>query len=297
MTRRVANVAGVMRPVHSAIVDEAGSVSESHITLMFQLNAANMLLVGDPKQLPPYAKFEDPHLRHSVSLLERAEECGLRTNLLDTQYRMSRSMCSLVSRMFYDGVLHHADDYHPRFAQGGVTDLCWYNVNGGEYHHIDRVHGQAIGYSNRREVRACFQLAQSLREDNPEARIYILSFYRKQEEELLRHQEEHPELSDVVNHIGTIDSAQGDEADFVILTLAKSSGPTTFLSNPRRLCVALSRGRTSTIIVGNRNNFRPHDMWMQINAEARRIEPFAHLAEYDAEDEQDDDDISSLGSR
>jgi superfamily I DNA and/or RNA helicase len=230
-----------------------------------------------------------------VSLLERAEECGLAAHLLDTQYRMSQQLCSLVSRLFYRGELRHADNYHPRFFNmEGVTDLCWYNVNGGEFQHHDRAHGGSQGFSNRREVRACFQLAMSLHEDYPEARIYILSFYRKQEEALLEYQDNHRhDLSGVVNHIGTIDSAQGDEADFVILTLAKSTGPTRFLLNPRRMCVALSRGRAATIIVGNRSRFSHEAMWIGINAMANRIAPFPELARFDA-DENDAEEYAHI---
>ena len=51
--------------------------------------------------------------------------------------------------------------------------------------------------------------------------------------------------------IRTVDSFQGHEADFVLLSTVNSH-PTTFLRNPNRLNVALTRARYQCVIVGDR---------------------------------------------
>ena len=51
--------------------------------------------------------------------------------------------------------------------------------------------------------------------------------------------------------IDTVDGFQGKESDIVIFSLTRTTGSYRFLSDVRRLNVALSRARDRLIIVGN----------------------------------------------
>lgn len=55
--------------------------------------------------------------------------------------------------------------------------------------------------------------------------------------------------------VNTIDSFQGQERDVIIMSLVRSSG-IGFLSDPQRLCVALTRAKFTLIICGNFNTFQ-----------------------------------------
>lgn len=60
-----------------------------------------------------------------------------------------------------------------------------------------------------------------------------------------------PDRPRVVVKIRTVDSFQGHEADLVVLSMVNSH-PTTFLRNPNRLNVALTRARYQCVVVGDR---------------------------------------------
>lgn len=55
--------------------------------------------------------------------------------------------------------------------------------------------------------------------------------------------------------VNTIDSFQGQERDVIIMSLVRSSG-IGFLSDPQRLCVALTRAKFTLIICGNFTTFQ-----------------------------------------
>ncbi|KAF5842248.1 AAA domain-containing protein [Dunaliella salina] len=59
----------------------------------------------------------------------------------------------------------------------------------------------------------------------------------------------------------TIDKAQGSEADVVVLSTVKCGN---FTQDPRRMCVALSRARHQSILVGNSGEMEQHPMWARI---------------------------------
>lgn len=60
-----------------------------------------------------------------------------------------------------------------------------------------------------------------------------------------------PDRPSVVVRIHTVDSFQGHEADFVLLSTVNSH-PTVFLRNPNRLNVALTRARYQCVVVGDK---------------------------------------------
>lgn len=57
-------------------------------------------------------------------------------------------------------------------------------------------------------------------------------------------------------HVVTVDSVQGSEADVIILSTVRSRSPRddvgAYMRDERRLCVAFSRARQLSVVVGNR---------------------------------------------
>ena len=45
--------------MHTAILDEASSVAEPSLSPVLALRPRNLLLVGDPKQLPPFSHLSN----------------------------------------------------------------------------------------------------------------------------------------------------------------------------------------------------------------------------------------------
>jgi hypothetical protein len=256
--------------IHSVIVDEAGSVSESSISLLLALGARNMCLVGDAQQLAPFTRVHfdhqhGDHTHHARSMLERAELAGLPTRFLDTQYRMHPVICTLVSAMFYRRALvSHATIALPHRASF-ASGMCWVDVASGE-------EKQARGFTNDNEVVACMALVRRLHTEHPNARIFILAMYKQQQIALNRRL--HRMFRDPPSQVTTltVDSAQGEEADFVILSLAKSF-PNLFLCDRRRLCVALSRAKALCAIVGNYRDYNTDQDWSPVTSRCEKLPP------------------------
>jgi ATP-dependent RNA/DNA helicase IGHMBP2 len=85
--------------------------------------------------------------------------------------------------------------------------------------------------------------------------IAIVSPY-KQQITILKEQIEHlPDLQEVLAHISvnTIDSFQGQERDIVYISLTRSNaeGAIGFLSDIRRMNVAMTRARKKLIVIGD----------------------------------------------
>ncbi|KAK7729294.1 hypothetical protein SLS63_006167 [Diaporthe eres] len=85
-----------------------------------------------------------------------------------------------------------------------------------------------------------------------EGTILIMAFYKQafiQYRKAIRElKTRHPAFKDRVIEARTVDSAQGHEADIVILDFVRQR-PTSHLNNPNRLCVALTRARQAEFIL------------------------------------------------
>ena len=114
------------------------------------------------------------------------------------------------------------------------------------------------------ELRKFYEYAKNNpKEDGSLWTIAILSFYRRQESMLRKHIQlftesntrkdfRYPKGSPKIKiELRTVDSVQGHESDLVFISLANNRH-TTFLDNPNRINVAVTRARYQCVIVGNK---------------------------------------------
>ena len=92
--------------------------------------------------------------------------------------------------------------------------------------------------------------------------VVIISPYQGQARQLLSLG------SDIEIH--TVDSFQGREADIVILTMVRTDS-CGFWSDPRRMCVALTRAKHSLIIVGSCDEWSETLKDLYTDAESRNL--------------------------
>ncbi|MDG1265564.1 MAG: TM0106 family RecB-like putative nuclease, partial [Ilumatobacter sp.] len=96
-------------PVDVLIIDEAGQLGLAD-TLAASISATNVILLGDPQQLPQVAKASHPN-RSGVSALEHLLGENVRTVtpergvLLDVTWRMHPYVCGFISDVMYEGKL------------------------------------------------------------------------------------------------------------------------------------------------------------------------------------------------
>jgi len=255
--------------VDDLFVDEAAAATEPEMCVPFHASPDRMLAVGDPMQLPATILS-----KHAVacgldrSLHERLMfGCSREHIMLNIQYRMRPDISTFPSRRFYSGKLTNGsnverDVYKEGGAILGGAPYTFFDIKGAEKQ------SHSGSYFNSEEGAAVVKLVKTIRAartrnglppsngtwNSPE-RIRIITFYQGQVS-LLRRLLSRNGLGGVL--VATVDSSQGCEADVVIVSFVRSNKrggdarrATGFLTDDRRMNVALTRAKYQMICVGD----------------------------------------------
>jgi uncharacterized protein len=238
-------------------IDEAGQMGIAD-AVAIATAARNLVLLGDPQQLPQVSRGTHPEevkasvLRHVAGDHPvMPPELGL---FLNTTWRMHPDVCEPVSRISYEGRLFSA----PSCAIQGVEDppfdlpsagVVWYpqehlgnrSWSPEEISVVSRLMSGLVG----RNWRAADGSARPLEV----ADVLVIAPYNAQ----VSH------LRQALPHgarVGTVDKFQGQEAPVSIYSLATSTPEDMprgldFLFNINRLNVALSRARGLSIVIAS----------------------------------------------
>ncbi|MBD2248377.1 serine/threonine-protein kinase [Nostoc sp. FACHB-888] len=250
------------------IVDEASKATATEV-LVPMARSKKWILVGDPKQLPP---FQDEASRNSEFLEEYELASGdiqetlfdrlLRTlpdacrKMLAIQHRMVEPIGKLISTCFYEGQLGSngpaIDKTLSQVLQRPVTWLTTSKLKN------SREQVLKSSFNNSCEVRVIVQWLKQLNRVAEEAQkhytVAVLSGYAAQLKLLNRGLDaEQSSLKALTIECNTVDAFQGREADIVVYSVTRSNkdGKIGFLKDEARLNVALSRGRVGLLIVGD----------------------------------------------
>ena len=98
--------------VHDLIVDEAAASTEPELYIPFHLHPKRLLVIGDPRQLPPTVMSRRATtLKLSMSLHERLMDHNKwKPVMLTKQYRMKPEIRQFPSEAFYDGQLKDGEN-------------------------------------------------------------------------------------------------------------------------------------------------------------------------------------------
>ena len=234
------------------VVDEAAQALEPEIAIPFLRYPRKALLVGDPAQLPATLSSEIARRHgHATSLMERLMSANdERASLLDTQYRMHPSIASWPAAQFYGGRLVNADHVLTRNRPQGLSS----SVPSYAFVDVASTESGGVGESkwNQREADVACALIRALKNKSPTLFVVCITFYSAQVRAIARALQQ-AGVRDVAVH--SVDSFQGSEADVVVCSAVRSNakGKVGFLSDKRRLNVALTRARYSSIVVGSRD--------------------------------------------
>ena len=271
------------RTLDVAIVDEAGTVPEWKMPVITGLLGGPELivLVGDQKQLPPFSRVSRGVGGVSVlAHMERELPPGS-IKMLRTQYRMPPSICEFVSSRFYRGELTTAPRACRAENAAEMAAIEWRDHDGHEAHVGRSCYNETeldmiVDLLSRPDYLAADQLA-----DNGETAMVITPYA----EQARRLQERLRDLRPDVR-IMTVDSAQGSEADYILLSLVRSNDQRKIghVATPSRVNVAISRTRKRLIVVGSAQTLvRPHaggageeereDVWHAFKKHADALQP------------------------
>jgi len=253
------------RTFKTVVIDEAAQALEP-ATWIPITKAQKVVLVGDPLQLPPTIKsIKAQRAGLMTTLLEKGINRIPDVSLLDTQYRMHESIMGFSNQQFYDNKLK-AD---PSVAQALLpvnepfsipfqfidTAGCGFNETQNEK---SRSRSNPDEYTLLRE-HLYLLLDQFTEETIPS--IGIISPYKAQVLHIRNEIERDERLAPIEQiTVNTIDSFQGQERDVIYISLVRSNegGEIGFLSDHRRMNVAMTRARMKLIMIGDSGTLGAH---------------------------------------
>lgn len=235
------------------VIDEAGQFCLAN-TIAVAPAAANLLLLGDPQQLPQVSQgtHPDPVDTSALDWLVDGQRTlpDERGYFLDLSYRMHPAVCAAVSALSYEGRLHSHEctaarrlaDYRPGVRMTSVEHQGNSTESPQEADaiaaEIDRLLGRA--WTDERGTRPLTA-----------SDVLVLAPYNAQVA-LLRRRLTAAGLDGV--RVGTVDKFQGGQAPVVFVSMTASTADTvprgmSFLLNRNRLNVAISRAQYAAVIV------------------------------------------------
>jgi regulator of nonsense transcripts 1 len=233
------------------------------------LGAKQLILVGDHCQLGPVVMCKPAAKAGlSQSLFERLVVLGIRPFRLDVQYRMHPALAKFPSNFFYEGSLQNGVGQKERTL---MIDFPWpqpekpvmFYVTQGQ----EEISASGTSYLNRTEASHVEKVATKLLKAGirPD-QIGIITPYEGQRAYVVQYMQSQGTLNSKLYleiEVASVDCFQGREKEFIILSCVRSNEQQGigFLSDPRRLNVALTRAKYGLIIVGNPKVLAKHQLW------------------------------------
>lgn len=259
------------------IIDEACQCVELSAIIPLRYGCKKCIMVGDPNQLPPTVLSQKAaSFKYEESLFVRMQRANPDSvYLLDVQYRMHPQISKFPSAQFYrsklsDGPLMLEKNQRPWHGDFPLSPYRFFDI-GGRHQQNERTKS----FFNSLEARVALELVEKLMEILPQdsfgGRIGIISPYKEQirtlKDTFVR---KYGNL--ILNEIdfNTVDGFQGQEKEIIIMSCVRASetGSVGFLSDVRRMNVALTRARTTLWILGNKQSLRRDKIWSKLIADA-----------------------------
>ncbi len=244
-------------------IDEAGQGLEA-ATWIPIAKAQKVVMAGDHQQLPPTIKSYEAALKGlSETLFEkvikRQKESAV---MLNVQYRMADPIMGFSNDQFYGGELIAAENTQSHSLPDEPILEFIDTAGSGFEEHQEK---ESLSTLNKEEAKFTLQYLENLIKKigisnfkTAGWNIGLISPYRaqvKKFQELIFEDYQYPNLrafSDLLT-IDSIDGFQGQERDLIIISLVRSNstGEIGFLSDKRRMNVAMTRAKRKLVIIGD----------------------------------------------
>jgi len=238
-------------PFDLVVLDEASQISIAHTGPLLPIGR-RVLCAGDPKQLQPIVCSEDPDAQEWLgrSAFHRMNSAYENVEMLNEQSRMADPICTIVSKIFYDGKLRLSlvESSKPKWQQERrLSDLPQLGKNPVKLIHVKESGGYHVrykGHIREESAQIVTQLVQTcLREDRDPNSILVLTPYRAQRTKIRTALRE-ADIKGV--HVTTVHRAQGGERRVVIMdpVLGTHKANTDLLIN-----VGMSRAKARLVLL------------------------------------------------
>jgi len=284
------------RKFNTVFIDEAGQALEPACWIAI-LRANRVILAGDHKQLPPTVKSRQADKEGLANtLFEKSIKIQKNaTVMLNVQYRMNQLIMEFPSKQLYhndliadalvkDRVLSHKSESLANPVEFIDTAGTGYN---------DEVDKESKSTFNSKEAELIVKHINNLFDEmtniapeifNRIIRIGIISPYKAQVnllKEMMLTQFQYPEYLPNIS-INTIDGFQGQERDIIYISLVRSNDNAEigFLSDIRRMNVALTRAKMKLVVIGDSATIGGHPFYEAWVDYAQKINSYKSAWEY-----------------
>lgn len=273
---------------HTVVMDEAGQSLEPAAWIPV-LKAQKLILAGDHYQLSPTVKSNVAAKNGlSTTLLEKCVALHPEAViLLEEQYRMNEIIMGYSSKVFY----HNRLKAHPSVAKHLLFsgDLALEFVDTAGCGFEEKIDGTSS--TNPDEAAFLFKhlhhlvTGLKLHYDVKEfPTIAVISPY-KQQVHLLKEQLLHSPALHIYGDkisVNTIDSFQGQERDIVYISMTRSNaqGAIGFLSDIRRMNVAMTRARKKLVIIGDSSTLSQLPFYFDFISYAEKMNAYKSAWEF-----------------
>ncbi|NXM66967.1 SETX helicase, partial [Serilophus lunatus] len=273
-------------PFSCVIVDEAGQSCEVETLIPLIHRCNKLVLVGDPKQLPPTVKsVKAQQYGYDQSLMARLQrhlEEQVQKNVLRSlpvvqltvQYRMHPDICLFPSNYVYGKTL--------KTAKAIEENRCSSDWPFQPYLIFDVADGREErdndSYSNPREVKLVMELIKTIKEKRKDLglrRIGIITPYSAQKKKI-QEQLDNVFRNNSPGEVDTVDAFQGREKDCIIVSCVRANSPEgfvlslRFLASLQRLNVTITRARFSLFILGRLQTLMEDKNWNHLIQDAQK---------------------------
>lgn len=254
----------------TVLIDESTQSAEPECMIPLVLGCKQVVLVGDHQQLGPVIMNKKAAKAGlNQSLFERLVILGCAPIRLNVQYRMHPCLSEFPSNMFYEGSLQNGVTMQQRLRRDvdfpwPVVDspmMFWSNLGNEE------ISASGTSYLNRTEASNVEKIITRFFKAGVHPNdIGIITPYEGQRSYVVSSmqstgtfkKENYKEIE-----VASVDAFQGREKDFIVLSCVRSNDHQGigFLSDPRRLNVALTRAKYGLVILGNPKVLSKHPLW------------------------------------
>ncbi|RZS96631.1 AAA domain-containing protein [Cecembia calidifontis] len=263
---------GMRFPV--VFIDEAGQGLEAATWIPIQ-KSDRVVMAGDHFQLPPTIKsFEAARKGLSETLFEKViKRQPSASKMLKLQYRMPELIMGFSNRVFYGNELQAAENTQNHFLSEDEPVLEFIDTAGSGF--TEQVEEESLSTFNTEEARFALRYLEEMIKRVGIAKIKthqwnigLVAPYRAQVRkfnELLFETYDYPNLrsfSELLT-IDSIDGFQGQERDIMFISLVRSNskGEIGFLSDTRRMNVALTRAKRKLVVLGDSATLSHHPFY------------------------------------
>ncbi len=270
----------------TVFIDEAAQALEPMSWIPIS-RAERVIFAGDHLQLPPTVKSrkaEEGGLKYT--LFERVVKSQkAATVLLRTQYRMHDNIMGFSNKMFYEGKLESDVAVKDNLLSFDENDdllnrsLEFIDTAGSGYN--EKQNPESLSYSNPEEAELLLKHLAKVLEQYEETiarhldsarsdkilslRVGIIAPYKQQVEFIRNYILENELFKDSRHHfsVRTVDGFQGQERDIICISMTRSNdnGEIGFLSDTRRMNVALTRAKRKLLVFGDSATLANHGFY------------------------------------